>query len=180
MTTSTTKKIIRLCYRKIIDASSQNTWDKYVFESTYNEFLLQSQFYDREKKYVSFGDLLLNVKGASKLHFLVSAALTGYLKKLEDKIPDVLNNLGKHFLVFKNYQFEIINSDIKYKSRHQVAVNFYSEPLIWHDKIDNYLLVSSASEEKNNDGILTDLIQLQPFLSIYSLKTVCNDSAIKS
>jgi hypothetical protein len=165
-----TNKIIRLCYRKIIDASSQQVWDKYVFESTYAEFLLQSQFYNQEKKYTSFSELLLNVKGSEKLHFLVSAAVTGYLQQLGDKVPDVLNNLGKHFLVFKNYQFEIINSDIKNKSRHQIAVNFYSEPLLWRDTIGNYLLISSAQEEKNNDGILTNLVQLQPFLSIYSLK----------
>jgi hypothetical protein len=165
-----TNKIIRLCYRKIIDASSQQVWDKYVFESTYAEFLLQSQFYNQEKKYTSFSELLLNVKGSEKLHFLVSAAVTGYLQQLGDKVPDVLNNLGKHFLVFKNYQFEIINSDIKNKSRHQIAINFYSEPLLWRDTIGNYLLISAAQEEKNNDGILTNLVQLQPFLSIYSLK----------
>jgi len=164
------KKIIRLCYRKIIDASAQQVWDKYVFESSYAEFMLQSQFYNQEKKYTSFSELLINVKGAEKLHFLVSAAVTGYLQQLDYKIPDILNNLGKHFLVFKNYQFEIINSDIKTKSRHQVAINFFSEPLIWHDTLNNYLLVSPVNEEKNNDGLLTNLVQLQPFLSIYSLK----------
>ncbi|MEP6746542.1 MAG: hypothetical protein ABJB86_02385 [Bacteroidota bacterium] len=174
------KKIIRLCFRKIIDATSTQVLDKYVFESTYTEFLLQSQFYNQEKKYTSFSELLLNVKGADKLHFLVSAAVTGYLQQLGDKVPDVLNNLGKHFLVFKNYQFEIINSDTKNKSRHQVAINFFSEPLLWHDTIGNYLLISSASDEKINDDALTNLVQLQPFLSIYSLKAACNDPAIKS
>ena len=164
------KKIIRFCYRKIIDASAQQVWDKYVFESSYAEFMLQSQFYNQEKKYTSFGELISNVKGAEKLHFLVSAAVTGYLQQLDYKIPDILNNLGKLFLVFKNYQFEIINSDIKTKSRHQVAINFFSEPLIWHDTIENYLLVSPVNGEKNNDGVLTNLVQSQPFLSIYSLK----------
>ena len=164
------KKIIRFCYRKIIDASAQQVWDKYVFESSYTEFMLQYQFYNQEKKYTSFVELILNVKKAEKLHFLVSAAVTGYLQQLDYKIPDILNNLGKHFLVFKNYQFEIINSDIKNKSRHQVAINFFSEPLIWHDTIENYLLVSPVNGEKNNDGVLTNLVQLQPFLSIYSLK----------
>jgi hypothetical protein len=175
-----TIKIIRLCYRKIIDVSSQGIWDKYVFESTYAEFLLQSQFYNQEKKYTNFGELLLNVKGADKLHFLVSAAVTGYLQQLGGKVPDILNNLGKHFLAFKNFQFEIVNSDVKNKSRHQVAINFFSEPLTWHESINNYLLVSPVHEEKNNDGALTELVQLQPFLSIYSLKTACHDSAIKS
>jgi len=165
-----TKKIIRLCYRKIIDASSQKTWDKYVFDSTYTEFLMQSQFYNQQKKYSSFGELIQNVPGAEKLHFLVSAAIVGYLKQLDGVIPDILNNLGKHFLKFTGYRFEIINSDIKNKTNHQVAINFFSEPLAWHDTAGGYLLVSSLNGEKNEDGILTNLVQLQPFFSIYSIK----------
>ena len=164
------KKIIRLCYRKIIDAGSQQVWDKYVFEGSYTEFLLQSQFYNQEKKYTNFSELLLNVKGADKLHFLVSAAVTGYLQQLGGKIPDIADNLGKQFLVFKNYRFEIIESDIKKKAAHRVAVNFFSESLCWHDTINNSLLVSPANDEQTTDGILTHLLPLQPFLSIYSLK----------
>lgn len=165
------KRIIRLCYRKIIDVSSQKAWDKYVFESSYAEFLLQAQFYNQEKKYTTFGELLLNAKGADKLHFLVSAAVTGYLQQLEGKVPDIQNNLGRHFLEFKNYRFEIINSDIKNKNAHQVAINFFSEPMIWHDTMGNYLLLSITKEEKKDDEILTELVQLQPFLSICALKT---------
>ncbi len=164
------KKIIRLCYRKIINASSQTAWDKYVFESTYTEFLLQSQFYNREKKYTSFSDIVHHTPAAGKLHFLVSAAITGYLHQLEEKIPDITDTLGKQVLPFKNYRFEIINSDTKNKASHQVAINFFSEPLVWHDTIENFLLLSAFGTEKTSDGILTQLLQLQPFLSIYSLK----------
>ena len=72
------KKIIRLCYRKVIDASSSKKWDKYVFESTYTEFLMQAQLYNQEKKYSSFSELIQNVPAAEKLHFLVSGAVVGY------------------------------------------------------------------------------------------------------
>jgi hypothetical protein len=163
-------KIIRICYRKIIDASSQTQWEKYVFESSYTEYLMQAQFYNQEKKYHSFAELLINVPASEKLHFLVSAAVTGYIQQLNGKIPDILNNLGKHFLEFKNYKFEIINSDIKNKTVHKIAVNFFSEPLVWHSTIGNYMLVSPANKDKSEYGVLTDLLQLEPFLSIYSLK----------
>ncbi len=92
------KGIIRLCYRKIIDASSQKMWDKYVFESSYTEFLMQSQLYNQEKKYNSFAELLINVPDAEKLHFLVSAAIGGYMQQLNGIVPDIIDNLGKHFL----------------------------------------------------------------------------------
>jgi hypothetical protein len=164
------KGIIRLCYRKIIDTSSQKMWDKYVFESTYTELLMQAQLYNTEKKYTSFAELIINVPGADKLHFLVSAAIGGYIQQLNGIVPDILDNLGKHFLSFSNYRFEIINSDFKNKQQHQVAINFFSEPLVWHDSIDNYLLISPVNTDKNEDELLTNLVQLQPFLSIYSIK----------
>lgn len=164
------KKIIRLCYRKVIDASSQKVWDQYIFDSTYKEFLMQSQFYNQEKKFSTFAEMLHHVPGAEKLHFLVSAAVTGYLQQLNGIIPDILNNLGKHFLLFENYRFEIINSDIKNKESHQVAINFFSKPLQWHDSINGHLLVSPADAATASDGLLTDMAQVQPFLSIYSLK----------
>ncbi len=166
------KRIIKLCYRKVIDASSQKVWDKYVFDSTYQEFLMQAQFYNKEKKFNSFAEIVNNVPDAEKLHFLVSSAIVGYLQQLKGIIPDVLNNIGKHFLPFKNYRFEIINSDIKNKANHHVAINFFSEPLVWHDTIGEYMLLSPYNEEKLAGEVLTDLVKLQPFLSIYSLQNL--------
>lgn len=165
-----TNKIIRLCYRKVIDANSQKAWDKYVFESSYTEFKMQAQLYNQQNTYNSFGELIQHVPGADKLHFLVSGAVVGYLQQLDGVIPDILNNLGKHFLKFTNYRFEIINSDIQNKAVHQVAINFFSEPLIWHDTINNQLLVSPANAIATDDGVLTDMLELPSFLSIYSLK----------
>ena len=163
------QKSIRLCYRKIIDATSQKPWDKFVFEDTYTEFLLQSQLYNQEKKYTSFGELAHNVPGAEKLHFLVSAAVTGYLKQLNGIVPDIVNALGMSFIPFNNYRFEIINSSMNDKTKHQVAVNFYSEPLTWHDTINNQLLLSIPGKCENGE-ILTELLPMQPFVSIYSIK----------
>jgi hypothetical protein len=167
------KAIIRLCYRKIIDAAAQKAWDKYVFDDSYSEFLLQAQYFNQEKKYTTFGELANNVPGAEKLHLLVSASITGYLKQLNGKVPDVINSTGKIFLPFKNFMFEIINSDIRNKAKHQVAINFFSEPLTWHSTIGNQLLVSVYGAAENSNGeILTDMFALQPFVSIYSLKEI--------
>ncbi|PIQ21894.1 MAG: hypothetical protein COW65_06445 [Cytophagales bacterium CG18_big_fil_WC_8_21_14_2_50_42_9] len=162
-------RVITLCYRKVIDANATKAWDKLVFEDSYREFKMQAQLYNQDNKYRSFAELLQHAPGAEQLHFLVSAAVTGYLQTLNEVVPDIINNLGKHFLRFNKYQFEIINSDLQNKSRHQVAFNFYSEPLVWHETISNYLLVSE--NKAANGEVLTDLVQLQPYLSIYSLTT---------
>ncbi|MET1053915.1 MAG: hypothetical protein ABWY16_01290 [Pedobacter sp.] len=162
-------RIINLSYRKIIDAKSTGIWEQLVFNDTYTEFLMQSQYYNQEKKYTSFAQLSQQVPDAGKLHFLVSAACIEYLQQLNERIPDIHNILGNKFLNFKNFHFEIINSDIHQRAAHQVAITFYSEPLIWHDTLGNYLLVSQHDASKPE---LTDLVQLVPFLSVHSLKVI--------
>src|SRR5689334_7343192 len=107
------KRIIRLCYRKIIDASATGLWEMHVFEDSYEEFLMQAQFYNQEEKYTSFAQLLQNVKGAEQLHFLVSSAVVGYVKQFNGIIPDITNALDKTFLPFTNFRFEIIASDTR-------------------------------------------------------------------
>ena len=164
-----TNRIIRLCYRKIIDASSQKQWDKLLFESTYSEFLLQVQNFNQEKKYTLFSEINYHLKGAEKLEFLVSAAISGYLKQLDGKIPDITNALGLTCLSFSRYRFEIIESSIRSRSEHRVAVRFYSEPMIWHDTVQQFLLVSPVGELKTEDGYLVETIPMHPFLSICSL-----------
>ena len=164
------KGIIRLQYRKIIGAGAQQPWEKYVFNDSHAEFLLQAQLYNQEKKYGSFSELIAHVPNAEKLHFLVSASVVGYLRQLNGKIPDILNNAGKLFLPFKGYRFEIIQSDIRDKSKHQVAINFISEPVIWYDTIGDQLLVSVNGDKEAGEEILTEQFSMQPFLSIYSLK----------
>lgn len=162
------ERIITLCYRKIIAVSATKPWDKLVFEESYAELRMQAQYYNQEQKYRTFGQLLHQVPGADKLHFLVSGAVVGYVQQLNGQVPDIVNNLGKHFLKFSRFQFEIINSDLFDKAKHQVAVNFFSEPLVWHDTLAPYLLVSEPQTTANSP-ILTEMFQLQPYLSIYSI-----------
>lgn len=165
------RKVITLCYRKIIDATNTSAWDKFVHEDSFGEFKMQAQFYNQEQRFSTFAEMILNVPEAEKLHFLVSAAITGYLRQLNGIIPDVLDNLGRRFLTFENFKFELINSDVKNLEKHKVAINFFSTPLVWHNTIDSLLLVSQF-KESNEGEIFTNLFQIQPFVSIHAIKII--------
>lgn len=162
-------KIIRFCYRKIIDSTASKAWERLVYEDSYTEFKMQAQRFNAENKYSSFAEILQNNAAAEQLHFLTSAAATAYVQQLNGKIPDVLNTLGKHFLPFKNFRFEIINSDIKEGKNHKIAVNFYSEPVMWLDTIGSTVIIAVNSTVENGE-LLTDSCILPPFVSIYSIK----------
>lgn len=166
-----------MTYRKIIDPAATEPWDKLVWESTWSEYQLQVQNYDKEKRFPLFSELLHQVPAAGKLHFLVSASVTGYLRQLNGKVPDILNSLGLHFLRFNQYQFEIIESGIRDKQQHRVAIRFVSDPLYWLDTIGNRLLLATAPPS-GNTGWTTDMLELSPFLCISSVKTPEDDQTI--
>lgn len=164
-------RLVTLCYRKIITSGSARPWEKMVFDDTYTEFCMQAQLYNQERRYRTFGELLHYAPGAEQLHFLVSAAARGYVQQLNGVVPDVVNNLGKHFLKFTRFQFEIINSDLSDKTKHQVAISFYAEPVAWLDTLGSYLLVAEPTATPAPGGeLLTHLFQIQPYLSIHSLQ----------
>ena len=163
-------RIITLAYRKVIDASSPKPWDKLVLADSYRELRMQAQLYNPGGQYRTFGELLHHVPAADKLHFLVGGSVGGYVQQLKGLVPDIVNNVGRYFVKFSRYQFELINSDLHDPSKHQIALNFYSEPLHWHDTIGTYLLVSDAAAPAQASGeILTHLVQLQPYLTIHAL-----------
>jgi len=166
------KAAIRFCYRKIITSSNEHPWDKLVFDDSYAELLMQFQFYNQGKKYTSFSELIAAVPAADKLHFLVSAAVINYIQQLGDKIPDITNNLGRSFLTFSGFRFEIINSSIRDKSKHQIAINFFSDAMIWHATIGSQLVVSATNNPNEQGEISTDLFVIPPFVSICSLTPI--------
>jgi hypothetical protein len=161
-------RTIRFCYRKIIDSNASKAWERLVFEDSYTEFKIQSQRFNIAGVN-SFSEMLQKNMAAEQLHFLVSGAALGYVQQLNGKIPDVLNSLGRQFLPFINFRFEIINSDIKDVSKHTVAINFFSEPVVWIDTIGSAVLLNINSEKEHTE-LLTHLLTLQPYLSICSIQ----------
>ncbi|MBE9466463.1 hypothetical protein ACFP1I_24130 [Dyadobacter subterraneus] len=167
-----TKGLIQLCYRKIIDADSQKIWDKYVFDDTYMEFFMQAQTYNQEGKYRTFQEISENVPAAKNLTYLVSTAAFNYIRQLKDVVPDIVNVYGKLCLPFNRFKFEIIDSDVKDKAGHKVAIYFYSDPLTWIDTLDGKLLIAYGDKREainRGEEVETEMIALQPFLNISSV-----------
>lgn len=148
-----------------------NTWERLVFTDSFTEFKMQSQYYNPKGEYQTFAAIKHHVPNADQLHFLVSGAVTGYLRQLDEVIPDITNNLGLHFLKFKQFKFEIINSDLLNIDKHVVAINFYSEELRYIDQIGDYLLTTKINSSNNdNEPMLTDMFTITPYLTIYTIQ----------
>jgi hypothetical protein len=166
-------RIIRLCYRKIIDIDSRKAWDKAVFDDTHLEFYMQAQRLDQEGRFKTFQELIDNVPNSEHLHYLTSTAAIGYIRQLKDVVPDIVNAGGKLCLPFKDFKFEVIDSSPDDKNAHRIAIWFYSEPLTWIDTVGDQLLIAygDQSEGLRSGAIVdTDMIGLVPYLSISHIK----------
>ncbi|WP_281636733.1 hypothetical protein [Flavobacterium marginilacus] len=159
------KAKIRLAYRIEIDSSSVFLWDKYVWEDTFKEYLMQhQQFNSKENPKNTFRELLSENEKAVQLHYLVGIAAEGYVKQLKGNLHRITDVLGNNYLPFVNYQLDIINTDITDPSKHKIGITFYSPFLTLIGIVEGNYLVSKNCESVN--GLETLMFPVQPHLSI--------------
>lgn len=159
------KAKIRLAYRIVIDNSSTFIWDKYVFEDTYKEYLMQNQqFNSKENPQNTFRELLAHNEKATQLHYLVGIAASGYITQLKGHFHRVTDVLGNQYFPFTNYQLDLINTDSTDISKHKIGITFYSPLLTLIDIIEHHYLVSKNTEDTNK--METIMFPVQPHLSI--------------
>lgn len=178
-----TKGLIRLCYSKVIDASASGAWEKYVFDDTYREFFMQAQYYNQQQKFSTFREILENDPKADQLHALVSTAAIGYLRQLNERVPDVTNASGKVFIPFKNFRFEIIQSHVKDKYQHKIAIHFYSEVLTWIDTVQNMFLLAIGDQHdalRKGKMIDTEMAAWRPNLGISAFQLAADVQLIEA
>ncbi|TRW24608.1 hypothetical protein FMM05_08835 [Flavobacterium zepuense] len=156
---------IRLAYRVIIDNTATAAWDRYIFEDTYKEYLMQQQlFNNKENPRATFRELLSENPKAEQLHFLTGRAADSYVSQLKGnfyRLPDVL---GTTFFPFTGYRLDIVNTDITDSSRHKVGITLFSPLLTYLGIVNNCYLVSVQTNEQS--GYETVMFPIQPQLAI--------------
>jgi hypothetical protein len=156
---------IRLAYRIIIDASSTAAWDRYIFEDTYREYLMQQQMFNtKEAPATTFRELLSVNPKAEQLHFLTGMAAQNYIAQLKGNFYRVQDVLGTTFFPFVNYRLDIVNTDSTDSTKHKIGITMISPPLTYLGIVNNCYLVSTETEEKQ--GYETIMFPVQAQLSI--------------
>lgn len=159
------KPKVRLAYRLVIDSTAIFTWDKYVFEDTFKEYLMQNQqFNTKENPKNTFRELLSENEKAVQLHYLVGIAANSYVAQLKGHFHRVADVLGNNYFPFVNYQLDIVNTDINDISKHKIGITFYSPLLIYLGIIEGNYLVSKTIDDA--DGLETIMFPVQANLAI--------------
>lgn len=83
-----------------------------------------------------------------------------------EKIPLLTDNTGKNIL-FDKWQFELIDSDIKNKALHKVAINYYTDTITVIETSGEYMLLAMGDKSENLTDIEdTFFLKMQDNLSI--------------
>ncbi|HEX5168855.1 MAG TPA: hypothetical protein VFW11_06760 [Cyclobacteriaceae bacterium] len=130
---------------------------------------MQAQQFDQTGKYAMFQELLRNNPKADQMHYLVSTAAMGYVRQLNEWMPDVVNVYGAACVPFNNFKFELIQSRNRDKNLHVVQIDFYSEWLTWIGNVGDQLIFGQGEQLAKialGDSVTTDTMHFNRHLSI--------------
>jgi len=158
------RTLIKLVYKQVIDASSTGTFERNVFQATYDEFRLKSQTYNMEGKFKTFTELKANDGRANSLHYKISFAAAYFIEGLNNRMPELVDNLG-NAIVFDVAKFELIQSDLTDKGAHKLSINYCTDILTLCDIVGEYLILAKG-DVGLSESVETFVLKLQPNLSI--------------
>ncbi|MBS1663331.1 MAG: hypothetical protein JST68_19965 [Bacteroidetes bacterium] len=156
------KATIRLAYRQIIDAGAATPFEQQIFQNTWEEFRIQQQSFSKGQEIYTWEELKNAFpKSNPALPFKVSFAIAGAVQSLGNHIPGLQDTLGTQPVPFVQHKFELISSDTRDASKHQVSIIYITDDLTLFEIIGSHLLLSCQPPQ-------TFLVKMQPGLSIIS------------
>jgi len=159
------KALIKLAYRQVIDALSTSDFEKKIFHTSYEEFLLKSQAYNMEGKFKTFDQIKANDGRANSLHYKLAIAVTHFIDALGNQIPELEDQLGNP-VKFEVPEFKLLASDLTNKMAHEIAITYVTGELTLVTIINNYLVLACGDQRENSGPANTFTIKIQPNLAI--------------
>ncbi|HEX5154553.1 MAG TPA: hypothetical protein VFW07_24070 [Parafilimonas sp.] len=160
------RALIQLAYRQVITEQGKSPFEQNAWLVSYNEFLLKSQAYNLDRKFNTFREMVNNDGRANSLHYKLSFPVLPFIEQLQKKIPLLKDNAGKN-IVFDTWQFELVDSDIRNRSQHTIAIHYHTDIITVIETLGEYMLLASGDRSDN----LTDIpdcfvLKMQDRLSI--------------
>ncbi len=141
---------IRLAFRIELTAESKHIWDKHLWETTYQEYRIQHQFYNANLPLVdSYWELMEHNAFASKIPPIISARIQPNIDQLKGKILSMNTTLGNDCFQFEKYKVDIPYSSLSQQSKHKIGITFISPLLLWIDTGLPEYCISYQVEKEN-------------------------------
>jgi hypothetical protein len=169
------KALIKIAYKQVIDSASKSTFEKSIFNASYEEYKMKQQAYNTDGSVTTFTALKAKDGRANSLHYKSGFAVGGFIETLKNKII-VFQDNTEHVFAFDIFRFEILESDITNILLHKVAIHYISATLTLFEIIGDYLLLANGGcrVENTNEPVETFLVKVQPGMTILSYKEIKN------
>ena len=168
-TSARTKTLVKLSFRQIVDSTSQTEFEKKVWEDSYDEFLIQTQSFDREGKCKTWHELVAQFpKAKINVTYKTGFAIGLFVKSLNNIVPHIKDNLDSIVIPFTGWTFEIIDSDIRSRQQHRVAITYETDEVELKEIIGDFMVVAFPGFDSHT----TITIRMFPGISISSHRSV--------
>jgi len=171
------KALIKLAFRQEIDATAAGSFEKDVFNDSYQEFRMQAQAYNPNGQFHTLQELIANNPKANSLHYKVGFSVGLYIAGLNGVIPGIKERVqGQVQPGFQTHQFEIVWSHLTERSQHKVAITYFTGVLSLLDSFGDQLLLATGDMTHLAAGEWTDSFMLK----IDPMITICQYSPIRA
>lgn len=144
--------LVKLSFRRVIDATSTDAFARTAAKLSYDEFLMKSQNYNPEMKFKTFSEMKAADGRANSMHYKLNFPVGGLINVLKNKIPDV-RDLGGKEIEFEYSEFQLIESHIEDSTQHVFAITFVTPPLrVVMSYGDTLVLEKAGAEADANTG----------------------------
>ncbi|MBN8876448.1 MAG: hypothetical protein J0I32_02815 [Sphingobacteriales bacterium] len=139
------KALIKLAFRQEIDVTATGSFEKDVFNDSYQEFLMQAQAYNPNGQFHTLQELIANNPKANSLHYKVGFSVGLYIAGLNGVIPGIKEWVpGQVQPGFETHQFEIIRSHLSDHLQHGVAITYFTGVLSLLGSFGDQLLLATG------------------------------------
>lgn len=171
------RALIKLAFRQEIDTFSSSSFEKDVFNDSYQEFCMQAQAYNPGGQLRTLQELITNNPKANSLHYKVGFSVGLYIAGLNGVIPGIKELVpGQVQPAFQSHQFEIVWSDLGDRSQHHVVITYLTGPLTLLDSFGDQLLLAAGDVSHMSEGEWVDSF----ILKINPMITICQYSPVKT
>ncbi len=174
------KALIKLAYRQVIDASSTGDFEKKVFHDSYAEFLMKVQAYIPENTIDRYSEIVNRDGRANSLHYKCSFAVLHHIDTLQHKVPGWQDTAGRMNIPFEIPEFKVLESSIKNKALHKVAIIYITDTFTLVESFGEYLVLSLLSPRALAAGRTAETftVKMQPEISVIRYQGITSGETV--
>ncbi|RAJ06912.1 hypothetical protein LX64_02040 [Chitinophaga skermanii] len=158
---------VRMAYRQMFTAASNNSFERDVWIESYNEWCMQIQAYNPNDAFTTWEEIRqASPKASFHVPYKTGFAVGLFVKALNNEIPGSQVHMSGQPLPFEGYQFEIVQASTIQRNDYIAAIVYQTPVLQLLGQFGNKLLLSYNLQHPGAEGVATFMLTLHENMAI--------------